>query len=185
MSVFFLPSLSSGTHTRFPRMCFWCISVCIESYTSCVCLGAATLLLLPNNCRLFTLWYRTLERECSPWPRWHCVLLRGKAGKDWEGVRGMTLHWVQLYPFLPLHSSFIFLKTCASFGKETLILAEFFQTVSNAVRFPLNMAINLDAWMEANALETPSPLWVLSSSDSSDSKYQCRLSSENHYARAW
>lgn len=110
VSVFFLPSLSSGTHTRFPRMCFWCVSVCIESYTSCVCLGAATLLLLPNNCRLFTLWYRTLERECSPWPRWHCVLLRGKAGKDWEGVWGMTLHWVLLYPFLPLHSSFIFFK---------------------------------------------------------------------------
>lgn len=46
------------------------------------------------------------------------------------------------------------------------------------------MAINLDAWMEAHALETPSPLWVLSSSDSSDSKYQRRLSSENHYIRA-
>jgi len=37
--------------------------------------------------------------------------------------------------------------------------------------------------MEGNSLETMSPLWILSTSDSSDSKYQCWLSSENNYFR--
>lgn len=181
--VSFLPSLPSGGCTSFPKICFWCVSVCIESYISCIYLVATTLQLLPDNCRLLTLWYRTLERECFPWPRRHCVLLRWEEGKGWVEVWGITPHWTKLHPFLPLHSLFIFWK-CASFGKEMLILTEkLFQTVSNAVRFPLNMAINLDAWMEPN-VETLSPLWVLSTSDSSDSNYQCWLSSENHYFRA-
>lgn len=51
-----------------------------------------------------------------------------------------------------------------------LLATKFFQTVSNAVTFPLNMAVNLGAWMEADAVENLSPLWVLSTSDHSDDK---------------
>lgn len=108
--VSFLPSLPTRDCTVFPKICSWCMSVCIDSYTSCIYLGAATSQLLPNNCRLLTLWYRTLEREHSPWPRRHCVLQRQEEGKGWGEVWGLTLHWVKLHPFLSVHSLFIFLK---------------------------------------------------------------------------
>lgn len=117
MCLFSCPLCLLGPIPDFPDTLL--VHICMYG-TSCVCLGATALQLLPNNNRLFTLLYRTLERECSPSPRRHCVLLRRKEGKDLEGVWGITHHWIQLYPFF----FFFFFLTCASFGKEIFILAK-------------------------------------------------------------